>query len=266
MPRFSPIEVWPTSGSREGYWGEDEGRSTPALSSFFRSARSPADQLSLVAREAQLALPNSGAFRLFAEETDDEFVAVEVWKPYFEGPEGGRISVPKRFEELSGARRRRSAAAVLLAALRMLADLRGVDRSVMADVEQAFAQKGDVYRAAGPWKSDPSRKMKARLHFALHDDGFGRMAVEIMGGGSSLFASGLIGGTTAESFKRAIGSFRWQANGTLSFSNSAAYRPTDFVVDAHGRFLEGLAVEDSLELVDVDPSSLPTIKSAVRDS
>lgn len=266
MSRFSLLEVWPTTGSWEGNWGEDEHKSTPALNLFLRSSRSPADQLSLIAREAQLALPNSGSFRLFAEETEDRVMTVELWKPYFEGPEGGVITVPKSIEQLSGARRRALAATVLLEALKALADLRGVDRATISNVEQALSQEGTVYRAVGPWKSSPSRKLKARLHFVLHDDGFGRVAVEVNDGDQALFASDLIGGTTAESFKRAIKSFRWGAGETLSFSNGAAYRPTDFVVDARGRLLAGRAEEGSLELLDVDPNSLPPIRLTVRNS
>ena len=239
MPKLKLIEVWPQAGFFDRSWAERPeigGRRTDA---FVRSARAPSDALSQLTRERPIVLPYAATLQLLTREHDSEDVAVEIWEDTFDGPEGGRISLPPGLEDLNALSRRELAGETLLVALGQLLDLRGAAADDFDHIRDEFRRNDYAYRAEGPWKSSPNRRTKARLRFSLEDDGFGRIAVEFSGPDGTKTVNDLLGATTSESFGRAIRSTRWIDDATFTFNDGAFFDPSLFVVHRDEGLLKG---------------------------
>ncbi|WP_144758498.1 hypothetical protein [Curtobacterium sp. 9128] len=184
---------------------------------------------------------------LYTRETDDEDLLIEIGERYWEGAEFGRIHLPAGVEELRSAARRQLAGETLVAAVRTLLELREVDTMALPRVVEALRASDWTYTDQGAWKSNQSRRAKARLLFALHDDGFGRITVEVDRGPHEVVARDLLGWTTSESFTRAVRSVRWSGDRRLVFDDGARFDPAPFVVDIDHGLIDGATAPPALE-------------------
>ncbi|WP_328471125.1 hypothetical protein OHA21_06420 [Actinoplanes sp. NBC_00393] len=213
MSHLRRIGFWPLSGFPDRPWMEH-----PDEDAFVRSARSVSELYSEAVREAQV--PNRHSeLRLFChldENRDD--VQVTVFPDVTEGFEMGGAALPPGVAALPGPARARLVLEVLHAAVTRLGTVRGWDRTVLDAAHAHALASGLRYRWAGPAKTGPDRRHTARPVFVLHDDGFGRVVIEVrrrdddrtvaVSQSSTAFS-------TLEGFQRSARTLRWRNRTTV---------------------------------------------------
>lgn len=231
MPVLRRVEYWPTTGYRDELWAEDPADAHPSSNRFLRASRAPADALSELLESRAFQSRNSAHFRLIVGVHKETHVTVNLWEKYLGGEEGGRIFVPSDLHNQNQADVRRLAGEALIAAMRSLAQIRGLDQQMVSDSASALRDAGYRYDFEGPWKADASRGARARIVGQLDFDGYSRIALQVEEDATIHEYASVIGATTREGIKRAAKSLRWSRAGTVSFADGDYWHPTSYEVD-----------------------------------
>ena len=210
------------TGYPDAPWLDD-----PSADAFVKTARRVCESYSQGLREVQI--PNRVSYvRLIPHPSEGEVrsslsirpdtVEVVVITDRLEGDEGGAVHLPAGLEDLTPEERGRLVLDVVDGAMQRLGEARAWDPSLLVEAAQRVLDLRLGFTWAGPWKFNRSRRYRARCWFALADDGFGRMRIQVAAGGDEaviLESYPQLAFSTVEGFKRAAGTLRWTGQSSL---------------------------------------------------
>lgn len=208
------VDIWPNQGFADGPWLPH-----PDDDAFVRSARRVWTLYSEALPALKLPMPTPhlriGCLPRPAEHTfSGPDVTLRLDHLDKEEFQGALLRLPPGVDDLLPEARTMLALDVLTFAAERLADLAGWDPTVLAVPRQAVLDAGFEFRWHSPWKSSPNRRHKVRMAYRIHDDGIGRMRVEVSDGSTAL--------TTAEGYcppgyKYAASTVRWDGSDAVTF-------------------------------------------------
>jgi hypothetical protein len=207
MSFLGTVGFWPPSGFPDRPWLDH-----PDEDAFVRSARSVCELYSEALRRAAVAARHS-ELRLGCHlDESREDVLVTVHPDVRDGFEIGGAALPPGIAGLSGADRARLVLDVAHAATARLGLERGWDPDVLAAAYAHALAAGLRYRWTGPAKCSPDRRYDARPVFVLHDDGYGRVVIEVRrraDGQVVAVSAPALAFSTSAGFQRSAHTLRW---------------------------------------------------------
>lgn len=215
MSTFRVVEFWPSTGWPDGPWCRDPGEDA-----FVKSARSVCELYGEGLRLLRLAAPLS-TLRLSCaldQHPVDGEVLVEVFTDRAMGFELARVSLPTGLAALAPEARAAVVLEVVHGATVRLGAARGWDGAVLQAAHRHVLDQGLRFVWAGPWKSSPDRRHRARPVYRLEDDGFGRVALHVQrrSDGVTVAVSGEgLAFSTSEGFVRSARTLRWAGNAAV---------------------------------------------------
>ncbi|MCY1139915.1 hypothetical protein OWR29_18080 [Actinoplanes sp. Pm04-4] len=210
MTKLSWVNVYPPTGHPDQLWLDH-----PDEDAFARSSRSVCELYTEAVRAARIEARHS-ELRLFClrEEGRDD-VLVEVDTDRGEGFEGGTVTLPPGVAELPAPVRAALALEVVHAAAVRLGQDRGWDLAALAQARQHVLDNRLRFRWEGPPKVSPDRKLTAAPVFVLHDDGYGRVTVQIRArddGRLVAVSEPALAFSTSAGFARSARTLRWRGS------------------------------------------------------
>ena len=215
MARFRLVYVYPPTGFPERLQNLGDAP-TPLKDAFIRSSRSVTWLYTEALQDIE-AHGDRAELRLFIRDVSSEGddLDVHVWpqRPHDLPGEFAHFSLPAGAQDLDADGRARLVLDAVHAAVLRLAELRGWEPTQFEKCRQHVLEHDFVYRWAGPWKSAPDRRHRARAAFVLGpEDGFGRVRLEIAERGSDepvASSAEAVAYSTQPGFERAAKSLRW---------------------------------------------------------
>jgi hypothetical protein len=222
VARLSTIEFWPATGFIDQPWVDHPGEDA-----FVKTATRVCERFSEALRDAppEAQITNRvSSIRLFTgrhgasnqrqpdPQADADGVLVEAILDPPSGFEMVRVTLPSGIENLTAHQRARLVLDVITAAAGRLAEARGWHRAPLDAARQHVIDHGYGYTAVSPWKTSRSRRHRARCAFAMADDGFGRLTLQVAEAGNDALlanAGPYLAYSTREGFTRSVRTLRW---------------------------------------------------------
>jgi hypothetical protein len=222
VAQLSTIEFWPATGFIDQPWVDDAGEDA-----FVKTATRVCERFSEALRDAppEARITNRvSSIRLFTgrhgasnqrqpdPQVDADSVLVEAILDPPSGFEMVRVTVPSGIENLTAQQRARLVLDVITAATGRLAEARGWHRAPLDAARRHVIDHGYGFTAVSPWKSSRSRRHRARCAFAMADDGFGRLTLQVadVANGSLIATAGpYLAYSTREGYTRSVRTLRW---------------------------------------------------------
>ena len=203
------IDVWPPSGRPGRPWLED-----PDEDAFARSARSVCELYTEAVRQAAVQARHS-ELRIFCRHDGNRGdVLVTVHPEIHEGFEMAVALLPDGIARLTAAARAGLVLEVVHAAAARLGQERGWDEAALVAAREHALAAGLRYRWEGPAKTSPDRRHTAHPMYALCDDGYGRVVVQVRRreDGQVIAASAPAPAlSTSAGFARSARTLRWRS-------------------------------------------------------
>ncbi|MEU3458239.1 hypothetical protein ABZ671_32370 [Micromonospora sp. NPDC006766] len=169
-----------------------------------------------------------------------------------EGFEIGEAALPPGIAGLPAADRARLVLDVVHAATTRLGRDRGWDQDALAAAHAHTLAAGLRYRWTGPAKTSPDRRHSARPVFVLHDDGYGRVVIEVRRRADDqvvAVSAPALAFSTSAGFQRSAHTLRWRDTSTVEVAPWAG-----MFGDEQGLLSLNLTNPDSLGTAEPSPS------------
>lgn len=213
MSRLRWINFWPPTGHPDRPWLDD-----PDEDAFVRSSRGVCELYTEAVRPAGLQARHSELRLNCHHDEDRDDVLVEVDTDKGEGFERASATLPAGVAALPWPVRSVLALEVVHAAASRLGRERGWDQAVL-DAARQHAVDGQLrYRWEGPAKVSPDRKLAAEPVFVMHDDGYGRVTVQIRRRDDEqpiAVSEPALAFSTSAGFARSAATLRWRGTRTV---------------------------------------------------
>jgi hypothetical protein len=134
--------------------------------------------------------------------------------------ECARLYVPPEFAAASAATRAITVLDVFHETLLCLGDRSGWDPALLHEARRQVTASGLVFTWTSPWRSSPDRRRRARVHYWLEPDGWGRAVLDIQrtADGTTLARSGPHTAYVSQrGFQRSADTMTWLSVDDLSF-------------------------------------------------
>lgn len=174
LVRVRDIEVYPYGGWLEQPWDDD-----PMWDAFARSSRRVSERFSELARGLGGRLPRSVLRLDHGGHSPDGAIHLQLVDPSLERKCVVQVSLPVTASGLDGGERAWLALAVHHAAGVAVAEQWGADPEPFHEARAQMETEGLSPLWCGPWKSSPSRRLRARLCQVIEDDGWARAWIEV---------------------------------------------------------------------------------------
>lgn len=224
VPHLRLVAFWPPMGFFERRWLDHADEDA-----FVRSARSVCELYTASVSAGEIAARHSEV-RLFCrldEGRSDVQVTAHIEPD--QGFESGEAVIPPGIADLPAAARARLVLEVLHAATSRLAQARGWDQGALDRAYADTRAAGLRFRWTGPPKISPDRRNVSRPLFVLHDDGHGRVVIEVRRRADDQVVA--VSATarafsTAAGFKRSARTLRWRDKSTIELGELDCPRGT----------------------------------------
>lgn len=218
MVALDYVWFWPASGRRDEPWPHSYGVDYSAEDAFLRTSRRVTERYS----EVLAASPLDGRrpsidMGVNQYGPDDETVSVHMSSP--SGENGVRVDIPPTVATLAAQDRARLVLDVVDLTMRTIGDFLGWPQDVLDRARQHTIDHGLSFSMAGPWKTDRSRKRRARPVARISDDGWSELCFEIVDARDDThlgYTSTVVSALNAlPVFKRDAREFRWADASTI---------------------------------------------------
>lgn len=209
MAKLTFIDVYPQTGFFDGLWEASE-----PLDAVARTARRVCEAHNERLRQLDLQAPRAN-YRLLPRDADGaDAMHVELIDD-LAGHNIGILHVPVEAHRWTPQPR----AAAILDAIHQTAVLLGQrlgwDLAALRRIREEVASDGAQYCWESAWKASRRHSSRARVRAMWHDDGFGRLSVEVDTPQGSLFSVPVVASSTPEGLKRAADTLAWQPGGAM---------------------------------------------------
>jgi hypothetical protein len=215
------LDTYPTNGRQDDLW-RSGFQDTDDTDAYLRVAQHIGESVSLHLPPASIEARTSSV-RFFVQGTSGSSATrLEVPEGSNDSFEDTYVYVPDGFVELDLGSQIRIAGAVVLAGLTRLSELRDWDVDA---VKQAFAEAQDSdFRAAieGPWKSNRTRKRKARITAVVETTGYSTVSLHVSEAGAVKTIGRTSGDASLLDLKRATKKLQWQDDIHVQFPSTQA--------------------------------------------
>lgn len=230
------VYVYPPTGFPDRPWLEH-----PDEDAFARSARSVCELYSESVRRAAIRARHSELHVACRHDPGRDGVLVTVHPEVTEGYELAVALLPDGIAALPAAARAGLVLDVVHGAAARLGQERGWDQAALEAAREHVLAARLRYTWDSPAKSSPDRKHTAQARFALHDDGYGRVVLEVRRRSDGVLVAGSAPAqafSTAAGFARSAQTIRWKGSRTVELvpyaGLSAGVGRTTFWRDNHG--------------------------------
>lgn len=228
MAVLNYVSFWPDGGHRDKPWPDHYGGvDCSAEDAFLRTSRRVTERYSEALAENPLQAPRLSidmGVSQYRSDGPDVSVNLSLSRP---GENGVRVDIPATVATLAAQDRARLVLDAVDLAMRTIGDALGWPQDVLDRAHQHTLDHGLGFSMAGPWKTDRSRKRRARPVARICDEGWSELCFEIVDartdkhlGYTSTVVSAL---NSLPGFKRFASEFRWANASTIE-------RPHDWQV------------------------------------
>lgn len=219
MAKLRYLDTYPTSGRQDDLWWS-HFQDTDDTDAYLRVAQHIGESVSLHLPPANIEARTS-LVRFFVQgNSSSSATRLEVSEKFNESFEDAYVYVPDEFAEFNLDSQIRVAGAVVLAGLTRLSELRRWDVDA---VKQAFvkAQESHFHAAIeGPWKSNQTRKRKARITAVVEPTGYSTVSLHVSEAGAVRTIGHTSGSGSILDLKRATKKLQWQDDSRVQFPST----------------------------------------------
>lgn len=133
--------------------------------------------------------------------------------------EAGHVAVPSGFASWELDRRRQEILDALHSICLEMATQAALNREDFEAAKQHTLDHFCQYKWAGPWRTSPGRRWRARCAFSIEPDGYGRTWVEFesLKSGATTVSQTMWAPTVSSSFRRSSKTFRWFTKDSIAY-------------------------------------------------
>ncbi len=250
MPNLGLIFVWPPTGFPDRPWLEQ-----PDEDAFARSARSVCELYSDAIRQAAIPARHSELHLACHHDPGRDDVLVTVHPELKEGFELAVALLPDGIAALPAAARATLVLEVVHAAATRLGLERGWDQAALRAARDHALAAGLRFRWESPAKTSPDRRHTAHAAFALQDDGYGRVVLQVRRRADGHVVAGsppALAFSTSAGFARSAATLRWRSSTVVELTPyaglSAGVGRTVLWADNHGLLRVDLSTDGPTDL------------------
>lgn len=246
MVALDYVSFWPSGGHRDKPWGETYGDvDYSAEDAFLRTSRRVTERYSEVLAESPLEAPQPSVSMAVSQYRTGPSTSVNLILPRPRGC-GARVEIPPTVATLGAQDRARLVLDAVHLAMRTIGDALGWPLDVLDRAHQHTLDHALGFSMAGPWKTDRSRRRRARLVARICDEGWSDLCFEIVDARTDTrlgFTSTVVSAINSMyGFKRSATEFRWADASTIE-------RPHDWQM----RYLPDWGQLDTFDVEDLRP-------------
>lgn len=219
MAKLRYLDTYPTSGRQDDLW-RSHFQDTDDTDAYLRVAQHIGESVSLHLPPANIEARTSSVRFFVQGNSGSSATRLEVSEKFTDSFEDAYVFVPDEFAEFNLESQIRIAGAVLLAGLTRLSELRRWDVDA---VKQAFvtAQESHFHAAIeGPWKSNRTRKRKARITAVVEPTGYSTVSLHVSEAGAVRTIGRTSGDASLLDLKRASKKLQWLDDSRVQFPST----------------------------------------------
>lgn len=214
MPHFKRVDVWAPTGPPDHPEHDDYDADEDA---FVRTSHSVLELYSEGLAPLGLQGPRSELCLFVGHDPNVTQVEVRVFTDRPAGSEAARVELPTGMAQLSAGARQQLVLEVVHGAVVRLARARGWDPDQLDAARRHVIDADFEFRWAGPWKTSPDRRHRARARYRLPHSGYGRAWLEVATRGGDVAAESreALAFNTLEGFKGSARTLRWDGSSAV---------------------------------------------------
>jgi hypothetical protein len=248
MAALDQVWFWPDGGHPDRPWPDHHGDvDYAAEDAFLRTSRRVTERYGEALAESPIEARGSSV-RMWVNQhrSDGANVSVTLGPGGPREEAGVRVDIPAVVAALAAQDRARLVLDTVDLAMRTLGDARGWPQETLRRAHQHTIDHGLGFSMVGPWKTDRSRRRRARAVARIRDEGWSELCFEIVDAHSDAqlgYTSTVVSALNSLSkFERHASQFRWSDASTIE-------RPHDWQV----RFVGDWGQRDTFDVDDLRP-------------